>query len=129
MPEWELFEYNRKLLIKDMKVLPFEQIHGDVTSTGLRIDNFAYSTDVSNFSDKSLEALEGLDTWIIGCDTLNEPRDGSHFYLDKCLEWIARIKPKKSYLTHLDFTMDYDSVTKMLPDNVYLAYDGLILDL
>jgi hypothetical protein len=34
-----------------------------------------------------------------------------------------------TYLTHLDYTIDYDAVSAKLPSNVALAYDGLEINL
>ena len=50
----------------------------------------------------------------------------SHFNLDQALEFIKVIKPKKAYLTHISHMLGFhDEVQKILPENVFLAYDGL----
>ncbi|MGE5394645.1 MAG: MBL fold metallo-hydrolase, partial [Candidatus Saccharibacteria bacterium] len=39
-----------------------------------------------------------------------------------------QVKPQKAYLTHLSHQMGFhDEVQNELPENVYLAYDGLKL--
>ena len=41
--------------------LPYEQTHGDIVSLGFRIENFAYSSDVSALSDQAFDTLDGVD--------------------------------------------------------------------
>ena len=54
----------------------------------------------------------------------------THFNLDEALDFIAELKPKKAYLTHISHHLGFhEKVSKELPDNVFLAYDGLALDL
>ena len=50
-----------------MQVRLFEQDHGFIPSLGLRIGNFGYSTDVVSLDDAAFAALEGVDTWVVGC--------------------------------------------------------------
>lgn len=45
--------------------------------------------------------------------------------LIKALEWIARVKPERAYLTHMDHSLDYATLKARLPANVEPAYDGL----
>lgn len=127
-PYWsEVLPYS-PLNIGGMAVMPFIQQHGRMESLGIRVGNFAYSTDVRSFPDKSFAMLEGLDCWIVECN--NEfDKDGSHSYLAQTLDWIARLKPRQAYLTHLDYTMDYTTISAKLPEGVELAYDGLEITL
>ena len=41
------------------------------------------------------------------------------------MEWVNKIKPKKTILTHMNFEVDYDEITKKLPKNCYAGFDGL----
>ena len=50
----------------------------------------------------------------------------SHINLNQALEIIEILKPKTTYLTHIAPDMGFHAETeKLLPENVYLAYDGL----
>lgn len=108
-------------------ILPLIQMHGRMETMGLRIGNFAYSTDTHFMPDETFAALEGIDVWVVECDSLHP--SNSHCHLEQSLEWIERVKPKQAYLTHLNSTIDYDAVSKRLPENVALAYDGLEITL
>lgn len=126
-PYWVEMMPPQKLDIGTLKIQTFLQQHGRIHSLGLRIGNMAYCTDVNEFLPESEEHLYGLDTWFVDCNCV-EPIDKSHGDLEKCLRWVEKFKPKKTYLTHLDYTVDYDTVSKMLPPHVELAYDGLSVE-
>ena len=50
----------------------------------------------------------------------------SHFNLAEALEFIEKIKPNKTYLTHISHLLGFhDEVEQSLPENVHLAYDNL----
>lgn len=109
--------------IGDLCMNCFEQDHGYSKTTGVRIENFAYTTDVVSFSKASFEKLYGLDTWIVGC--LSRDVKPTHANLDTVLKWIDELKPRQTYLTHMSIDMDYDTMLHDLPTNVRPAYDGL----
>ena len=49
--------------------------------------------------------------------------------IDEAIQIINKIKPNKTYLTHISHNMGFhDEVSKKLPENVYLSYDGLEID-
>lgn len=111
--------------VGDIDILPIPQRHGQGTSLGLRIGNFAYSTDVNGFSSEAFDALRGIDTWIVDC--LRYKPAPTHAHLEMTLGWIADIKPKHAYLTHLNHEFDYDGLCRELPEGVFPAHDGLVL--
>ena len=124
-PIWKQFQKFENFNIKDITILPIPQIHGDMTSYGLRIDNFCYSTDLNDMPPESFKSLENLDVWIVECDSINI--SNSHSHLEKTLTWIEKVKPKAAFLTHLDHTIDFDAVSRILPSNVSLCYDGQVI--
>jgi len=101
----------------------FEQDHGTTKTMGYRFGNIAYSTDLVEIPEKSLQALEGVRVWIVG--TLTNVPHPTHAHVDKALEWISRIKPERAYLTHMSGLLDYDTLASSLPDGIEPAYDGL----
>jgi len=113
--------------VRGLPVVPFEQDHGYMKTVGYRIGKFGYSTDVVRLGEDAFAALEGIEVWIVDCARI-EPPHPVHAHLALTLEWIARVKPKRAYLTHMDQTMDYDTVRRLLPPGVEPAYDGLVID-
>ncbi len=109
-----------------IEVTAIEQDHGYCNSLGFRFGGLAYSVDVVELSDRAFALLDGIETWIIG--TLGYRPHPTHAHVDKALEWIDKIKPRRAVLTHLSGALDFDSLTASLPDGVELAYDGMIID-
>lgn len=109
-----------------MTIQPFEQDHGFITSLGFRIGGFAYSTDLKRLDEKAFKALEGVDTWVV--DALRYVEHPTHSHLEQTLEWIARVNPRRAYLTHMTWDMDYETLCRALPDGVEPCYDGLIIN-
>jgi len=104
-------------------VVTFDQDHGGVRSVGYRFGNVAYSSDVVNLDESAFEALRGLDVWIV--DALRYRPHPTHAHLERTLEWIARLKPRRAILTNLHIDLDYEVLKAELPEGVEPAYDGL----
>ena len=111
-----------------LPVVPFVQDHGWMPTLGFRFGGFAYSTDVVRLDEAAFAALEGIEVWVVDCVRI-EPPHAVHSHLAQTLEWVARVKPKRAYLTHMNQSMDYDTVTRLLPPGVMPAYDGLVIEL
>jgi phosphoribosyl 1,2-cyclic phosphate phosphodiesterase len=113
--------------IGGLHVVPFAQDHGyDTWSTGFRIGRMAYSTDVVSIPDESWPALEDLDLWVV--DALRWEPHPTHTHFARTLEWIARAKPKRAVLTHMNHLMDYDEVHRRCPQGVEPGWDGMVID-
>jgi phosphoribosyl 1,2-cyclic phosphate phosphodiesterase len=110
----------------DIEILPFLQDHGDISSLGFRIGNFAYSCDLSGIPTASVPAISGLDVWIL--DALRPTPHPSHLSLSEALELIAERQPRHAVLTNLHIDLDYNQTDAMTPDHVRPAYDGLQID-
>ena len=48
--------------------------------------------------------------------------------LEEALAYIQELGPKRAYLTHLNHDILYDRESELLPENVELAYDGLVVE-
>jgi phosphoribosyl 1,2-cyclic phosphate phosphodiesterase len=108
-------------------VVTFDQDHGGARSVGYRFGNLAYSSDVVGLPEHVFEALEGLDVWIV--DALRYTPHPTHAHVERTLEWIARVRPKRAILTNLHIDLDYDELTSRLPPGVEAGHDGLALAL
>ncbi len=101
----------------------FDQDHGSTRSLGYRFGPMAYSSDVVDLDDATLEGLTGIDVWIV--DALRYRPHPTHAHVDKTLNWIERVRPKRAILTNLHFDLDYGELAARLPPGVEPAYDGL----
>ena len=104
-----------------IEALPVLQEHGDIPSLGFRIGKVAYSADIKGLPPESIDAMAGLDVWIV--DALRKAPHPSHLNLEEALAWIERIKPKRAILTNLHSDMDYATLRQILPPHVEPAYD------
>lgn len=120
-------EYGERFETAGLSVDVFRQDHGVMDSLGVRIGGFAYSTDVVALPEESLAALQGLDTWVVGCFLRRGPHK-VHANLDQVLEWVEWLRPRRTVLTHMGSSMDYRSLLRDLPDGIKPGFDGMVLD-
>jgi len=107
-------------------ITPIEVMHYKLPVTAYRIDNFSYVTDANFISDSEKEKLKGTEILVI--NALRKEDHISHFTLQQALDLIAEIKPKQAYLTHISHLLGlHDEVSLELPENVNIAYDGLVI--
>lgn len=127
-PSVQQFEItNTSFTIGNLKVIPIEVIHGKIKIFGYRFKNIAYLTDVKIISKEEKEKLKNLDVLII--NAIWHRWHYSHLNLEEALRIIDELKPKKTYLTHISHHLGFHAeVEKTLPENVFLAYDELVLE-
>ena len=117
------------LTLGPLTITGFVQNHGNVDSTGFRFEcgghALAYSTDVKALPEASTTALTGLDLWIV--DALRRRPHPTHSDLDQTLGWIARFRPRRAVLTHLDNSMDYRQLCGSLPSQIEPGWDGMTI--
>ena len=109
-----------------IRALPFPLRHGEIDALGFRFGDVAYTPDLNDVPPESMDALRGLDVWIV--DALRTTPHPSHFSLQEALDWIEALKPGRAILTNLHTDLDYDSLVRDLPANVVPAYDGMVLE-
>jgi phosphoribosyl 1,2-cyclic phosphate phosphodiesterase len=112
----------------DMQVRLFEQDHGFIPSLGLRIGDFGYSTDVVSLDDAAFAALNGVDTWVVGCFLRHGPHK-THANLSQVLSWAQRIGARRTVLTHMSTDMDWGWLRANLPSGIEAGHDGMVLNL
>lgn len=105
-------------------ITPVSYLHNQLQVYGYRMGGFAYLTDIKSISETEAEKLKNLEVVVVSALRV-EPHH-SHFNLAEALEFIEKIKPNKTYLTHISHLLGFhDEVEQSLPENVHLAYDNL----
>ena len=67
---------------------------------------------------------------VLVVNALREEPHHSHFNLEEALEFAKEVKAEKTYFTHISHLLGFhEEVERKLPDNVYLAYDNLKLNI
>jgi phosphoribosyl 1,2-cyclic phosphate phosphodiesterase len=111
-------------LLGNKMVIPIEAWHSDLPVFGFRIDDFTYFTDIKTIEDEEFEKIKG--TKVLVLNALRKRPHHSHLNLEEALAFIERVKPEKSYMTHISHLLGFhEEVERELPDNVFLAYDTL----
>ena len=115
------------LTIGDLAIRVVDQPHGSITSAGLRFDfggrSVVYATDCNILTDDMIATYQHADVLVI--DALRRAPHPTHPTLDQALDWIARLRPARAILTHMDQSMDYATLRAELPAGVEPGYDGL----
>lgn len=118
---------NEPFFIENLKMIPVEVLHGDLKIFGYRFNNIAYLTDVKAISDEEKLKLLNLDILII--NALRIQTHSTHLNLEEAIALSQELKPKRTYLTHISNRLGFHAeVEKTLPENVFLAYDGLVVE-
>ena len=113
--------------IVGIPVVAFGVGHGRIRSLGFRFGGLAYTPDVDALDEAAFAALDGVECWIV--DALRITPHPSHAHLARTLEWVARVKPKRTILTNMHIDMDYDALVRDLPPGVEPGYDGMTVSL
>ena len=123
-----LIDKDQSFFVNDEEIIPVEVMHGDLPVLGFRIQNLAYITDMKTITAKEEFKLRDLDILVI--NALRIESHHSHLNLEEALQFINKIKPKKSYLTHISHHLGFhEQVSKTLPENIFLAYDQLTINI
>jgi phosphoribosyl 1,2-cyclic phosphate phosphodiesterase len=117
------------------ELLPIPVQHGAVETVGFRIDNFGYVPDVKVLPDESKDLLRGVAVLILDALSFN-PRHPTHLSVGEAVAIIAELQPREAYLTHVMHRLDHRHFREQceeqkveLPPNVYLAFDGQVIEL
>jgi len=117
-----LGKLNEKVFFKTINVK-----HGGTKSVIYIFERTAYISDTNDLSLANNKLLRNLNYLILDC--LKYEKHPSHLNLTDALYVHNKLKPKKTILTNLHHDIDYDSLLKILPNNVIPAYDGLSIKL
>jgi len=108
-----------------LTIQTFDQDHHVMRTLGLRVEKFAYSTDLVRLDEAAFAALAGIDTWLVGC--FQRAPHLTHAHLDLVLAWRARLGVRRTVLTHMGIDMDFGWLLANLPTGVEAAVDGQVL--
>lgn len=112
--------------LNGMQIVPIKVQHGKLDIRGYRFGTIAYLTDVKQVTEAEREKLKGLDVLVVSA--LRIDPHPTHFNLEEALAFIEEMQPKRAYLTHISHRLGFhDEVSRQLPENVFLSYDGLVI--
>lgn len=117
---------NSFFIAPQTEIIPIEVLHYKMPVLGFRIGKFAYITDAKTVSEEELTKLKGVEVLIV--NALRKEEHISHFNLEQALDFIRKVNPSQAYLTHVSHVFGkHEDINSELPQNVSLAFDGMIL--
>ena len=126
VPQLEDIEIGGPFAVGGVQVVPVPLWHGTMPILGFRFGAFAYLTDCSRIPDDSWPLIAGVDTLVLGA--LRDEPHPTHFTVAQAVDAIARIGPRRAFLTHMNHDLGHAVTNARLPAGIELAYDGLVLD-
>ncbi len=123
-----VIDKNSIFKIGNKTVVAVEGFHNKLPVLGFKIEDFVYLTDIKTMAVEEIEKIKNCKILVVNCLRIKEHE--SHFNLEEVLKFIQLVNPEKAYLTHISHMLGFHSeVEKLVPENVFLAFDGLKLKL
>lgn len=118
--------YYDNLNIDGENITLFKQNHGKGYSLGVRIKDFIYSTDVSEFPIESEPFLENAKIWVLDC--ISHEGTKKHLGWEQVLKLKEKFKPETIYITHMSHKMEYNYIFNQGKElNIKPVYDNMFL--
>lgn len=110
--------------IGNLDIMPIEVMHGKLPILGYRIGKLAYITDMKTIEESEYPYLEGTELLVVNALRFTKPHH-SHQLVDDALAFAHRVGAKQTLLIHVCHDIGlHESVNRLLPEGVQLAYDG-----
>lgn len=118
---------NQPFQAHGISITPVKARHyDDLFVFGFRIGDFTYITDAVELQPAEIDKIKGSKVLVI--NALRKRKHYSHFNLEEALKVIQTVEPEQAYLTHISHQLGtYEEVMHELPNNVMMAFDGLVI--
>ena len=114
--------------VGDVRATPLRVEHGEAM-TGYLLEHggarVGYVPDCARLPPETVERLRGVDVMILDC--LRYRAHPAHLNVEQSLAYLAQIRAKRAYLTHLCHDVDHATLEAELPEGVRVSYDGLVV--
>jgi len=128
-------KFNFQLLKDDFGQIEFEGVNFGYLSyhqagmkvTGYRYKNFAYVTDIRDYTEEVFDALKGVDTLVLSA--LRQAPSPVHFSFEEAVAFAERSGARQTYLVHIAHDSDHETENRKLSSHIQLAYDGMEISL
>ena len=107
--------------------------HGEIETLGLVFEEeatgarIAYFCDCKRLTPMARDMAQGVDLLIL--DGLRPNEHPSHLSIPEAVEEARNLGMPHTYLTHMCYLADHNTVEATLPENIRLAYDGLTIEI
>lgn len=116
--------------VGDIDVLPVKVMHGKMPILGFRIgSDFAYITDMKSMPPSEMELLRGVRVLVVNALRFEKPHH-SHQLVADAVKFARELGAEQTWLIHFNHDIGLETeAASRLPNDVKLAYDGLVLDI
>jgi phosphoribosyl 1,2-cyclic phosphate phosphodiesterase len=126
-PKLEMIPVADEFVFHGIRIIPIEVYHENWKILGYRIGKLAYITDCSGIPEESFEKLKGLDLLVI--DALRYTPHPAHLSVEQAVQAVCMLKPGRAVFTHMGHEIEYDTLSRQLPEGIMPAYDGMEFEL
>ena len=98
-------------------------IQNGMKVTGFRLGSMAYVLDIKEYTDEVFVFLKGVKTLVLSA--LRERPSPAHLTIEDAVLFAHKVGAKKTYFSHISHEVDHTTISKKLPPDIELAYDGL----
>jgi phosphoribosyl 1,2-cyclic phosphate phosphodiesterase len=139
----------RPLDLFGLKATPIPLLHGRLPVLGWRVEGrdqmtegrrdegaassstssllpLSYCTDISAVPTDSWARLVGTRTLILDC--LRERKHPTHLTLDEAVHIASEVGASRTYFVHMAHELPHQETQDRLPEGMFLAHDGLVID-
>lgn len=130
VPEIELHpvRLHETFAVRSFQITPVRVMHAALPILGFRINRMAYITDMKTIPDSELEYLQDLDLLIV--NGLRYKEHYSHQTIADACAFAHKIGARRTWLVHMSHQVGlHADLQAKLPDSVFVAYDGLTIEM
>ncbi len=119
---------NKPFNVGKTRITPIEVLHYKLPVLGFRFKDFVYITDANAIPLAEKEKIKGAKILVL--NALRISKHISHFSLDEALDMARELNIETTYFTHISHQLGrHEQVSRILPEGILLAYDGLKLEI
>lgn len=130
-PRLDFIEAHAPFIVGCVSVKPLPVVHGRSVTFGYRLEregcSLGYVPDCKEMPDATVKGFQGVDVMIL--DGLRHRPHPTHLTVEQAVRLLGKIGARHSYLTHICHDLDHEETQESLPSGVFLACDGMVLNL
>jgi phosphoribosyl 1,2-cyclic phosphate phosphodiesterase len=112
--------------IGDIPIVPITVWHHKMIVYGFRFGSFTYITDANKIDSDQKELIKGSEILVV--NALRNQEHISHFNLSEAIALVLELGIPRAYFTHISHQLGkHQDVTSILPENISLAHDNLVI--
>lgn len=108
-------------------IMPVRVMHDKLPILGYRIGDLLYITDMKTIDDGEFKYFSGVKTLVVNALRFKKEHH-SHLTAEQALAFADKVGAQQTFFTHMGHDIGlHEETTRILPDNVKLAYDGQVV--